>query len=392
MPSRKSATGALTVPSSAGRSTGASRYDDPASPAHDRPEVIVSRYMDDPLQLLKISPDDSLRHVLEAIDSNSCEIVVATDPAGRLVGVLSDGDVRRALLAGATLDTPAQNFVQRSPHVVGPSVPRDEVLDLMQARSISQVPVVDEHGHFVGIHLMRELLGQVPRPNWAVILAGGRGTRLAPLTDHLPKPMVKVAGRPILERLVLHLVGCGIQDVMLSVNYLADAIHDHFGDGERFGCRIHYIHEDRPLGTAGPLALIDDEQALAHPLLVLNGDLVTQFAVPELLEHHEFARADVSVAARAYSHKVPFGVLDVRPDGTVHAVREKPIEEWIINAGVYVVDPAALQRIPKDREYTMTSLIQDVIDQGDTVSIWTLDDDWHDIGRPPDLRAARGEA
>lgn len=246
--------------------------------------------MDDAaLRELVITEDATVRDAMQAIDQGTVEIALVVDAAGRLVAAVSDGDIRRALLGGTQLDDPVMPHATRNPKTTGPESSRAQILDQMRAQYISQVPIVDKNGRLIGLHVMRELLGGQRRPNAAVIMAGGRGTRLGSLTETTPKPMLKVAGRPILERLVLHLVGSGIRSLFLSVNYLAQVIEDHFGDGKDYGCEIHYLREDpdRPLGTAGSLALIDPESpARKAPLLVMNGDLVTDFSVPDLLASH----------------------------------------------------------------------------------------------------------
>ena len=200
----------------------------------------------------------TIRDALAAVDLGAAGIALATDEAGRLVGVATDGDLRRALLRGSALEDPVLPVLNRSFVSLTRSQTRADALDLMLARHIDVVPVTDADGRPVALHLLHAFLEPVARGNWAVIMAGGRGTRLQPLTDTTPKPMLKVAGRPILERIVLHLVGHGIERIFLSVNYLAHVIEDHFGDGRRFGARIEYLREDRPLGTAGALGLLPE--------------------------------------------------------------------------------------------------------------------------------------
>lgn len=315
------------------------------------------------------------------------------DPAGRLVGTVSDGDVRRALLSGATLEDPVADHVNRSPKTASRSDGRAHVLDLMRAQSITVVPVVDDDGRLLGLHVMRELLGAFRRPNAAVIMAGGRGTRLGSLTATVPKPMLKVAGRPILERLVLHLVGSGVKKIFLSVNYLSHVIEEHFGDGEAFGCEVRYLREDpdRPLGTAGSLSLLKGhDDALGAPLLVMNGDLVTDFLAADLLRSHDESGAIATVAVGDYEHRIPFGVAQVR-DGRLVQVTEKPVANWAINAGIYVIEPALVERISDGREHHMTALIEDCLNRGETVNAWHAHSDWQDVGRPAELRRARGE-
>jgi NDP-sugar pyrophosphorylase family protein len=270
---------------------------------------------------------------------------------------------------------------------VGAEVDRAAVLDLMRARSIRHVPVLDRDRRLLGIHFLEALLGTMEKPNVAVIMAGGEGRRLRPLTDSRPKPMMEVAGRPILERIVLHLVGYGIKRIFISVNYLAEVIREHFGNGERFGCAIEYLHESRPLGSGGALSLLP--RGMEHPMLVMNGDLVSQFDVSRLLDHHERERAAATVAARHHRIDIPFGVLEVR-DGRLEALNEKPSTHFLINAGIYVLEPQLLGRVPAERFYPLTTLFEQLLAEGRTVSVYPLEEDWIDVGRREDLSRANG--
>ena len=340
------------------------------------------------LDRLLVGRGASIRDAMGAIDRGGAELALAVDDAGRLTGTVTDGDLRRALLAGRTLDDPVESHVTLAPKVVGPSTPRSEVLDLMRAWSLSQIPVVDDDGRLVGLHLLQALLGE-ERPNWAVVMAGGRGTRLAPFTDDVPKPMLRVAGRPILERIVLHLVGAGIRRIFLSVNYRREAIEDHFGDGSQFGCRIDYLREDpeRPLGTAGSLRLLEERPS--DPVLVMNGDLVTQFAVGDMLEVHAREGTAATMAVSDYVHSVPFGVCETDGSRLVR-LREKPVSTWLVNAGIYVLDPSLLDHVPADREFHVPQLLLGCLERGEPVGTWRLAGEWLDVGRPAELRRAVG--
>jgi dTDP-glucose pyrophosphorylase len=348
---------------------------------------------DEALARLLVSEDASIRDAMQAIDRGAVEVALMVDGRGRLVGTVTDGDIRRALLAGATLDSAVVPHVQRSPKTASPTDGRAEILDLMRARSITQIPVVDEGNRLIGLHVMRELLGAHRRPNAAVIMAGGRGTRLGSLTESVPKPMLKVAGRPILERLVLHLTGSGIGRIFLSVNYLAHVIEEHFGDGDAFGCEIRYLREDpaTPLGTAGSLRLLEEHpDALAAPLLVMNGDLVTDFLVADLLTSHERAGAKVTIAVSDYEQRIPFGVAEI-DDGRLVRLNEKPVASWLVNAGIYVLDPTLVGRVSGEREHHVTALIEDCLARGELVNVWHAQADWQDVGRPAELSRARGQ-
>ncbi len=325
---------------------------------------------------------------LRVLDRTGLEIVFVVGADGRVLGTLTDGDLRRALLAGVALDTPgAHRAMCRDFVSVGEGASRAEVLDIMRHRRISQVPVLDAARRLVGVHLVHELIGAATRANSAVIMAGGRGTRLHPLTTDVPKPMLTVGGRPILERLVAHLVGFGVREIYLAVNYLAETIEAHFGDGRLFGCRIHYLREDLPLGTGGALSLLP--QLPAEPLLVMNGDLVTQFDVGRMLDTHRARGHVLTVGVRPYQVDIPFGVVDV-DDGRVVRLREKPTEQMLVSGGIYVLAADLVARVPPREPFPITRLIEDCVNRRESVGAHLIDDEWIDVGRHDELRRARG--
>jgi NDP-sugar pyrophosphorylase family protein len=255
----------------------------------------------------------------------------------------------------------------------------------MRARMIAQIPILDEAGKLVGLHLLHEILGAVECANWAVIMAGGRGSRLRPLTDELPKPMIRVAGRPILERIVLHLVGYGIRRIFLSVNYLGHVIQEHFGDGSRFGCRIEYLREEQPLGTGGSLSLLPE--APRDPLLVMNADLVTEADVAAMLEFHRAGGQRATMGVRRYHHRVPFGCVELNDDRIVQ-MEEKPMLTRMVNAGIYVLDPAVVGRVPQS-EVSLPAIIEQCLAQGELVRAFEIASDWIDVGQREQLKLAR---
>jgi dTDP-glucose pyrophosphorylase/CBS domain-containing protein len=354
----------------------------------------VRHLSDERLQALLLAPGASIRDAMRRIDEGGVEIALIVDTGGILLGTLTDGDVRRALLSGAALDDDVTPFASSRPTTVQPGEGRAAVLDLMRARSIAHVPEVDTEGHLTGVHLLRDVIGVPVLPNTAVVMAGGRGTRLGELTRATPKPMLPVAGRPILERIVLHLVGAGIRHVVLSIGYLGEQIRDHFGDGHDFGCRIEYVTEspDRPLGTGGPLKLLQRlPDPPTEPLLVMNGDLLTSFSVSGILGAHTGAGAAMTIGTRPYVHDIPFGVLHVDDAGVVGSLDEKPRAAWTVNAGTYVLEPRLLDRVPAVTPFPITDLAAGCLERGETVLSWLLDGEWQDIGRPHELRSARGE-
>jgi dTDP-glucose pyrophosphorylase len=336
----------------------------------------------------QVSVDGTLRDIFMTLERGGMRVAIATDADDRVVGLMTDGDARRALLRGSPLEGPIASLLNRNFTSVRPLASRAEVLDLMNARHLDVIPIVEENGTLAGLHQLHAVIGTAKRENWAVVMAGGRGTRLAPITEDLPKPMVRVAGRPILERLVLHLVGFGVKRVFLAINYLGHVIEDHFGDGSRFGCTISYLREEKPLGTAGALSLLPETPS--HPVLVVNGDLVTQANVASMLDFHAEGGQSATVAVRPYFHTVPFGCLDVEGSRVVRIV-EKPRLSRIINAGMYVVSPHVLARVGKAEESTMPGLLEGCLARGEDVRAFEIEEDWIDVGQRDHLLRARGE-
>lgn len=341
------------------------------------------------LENVCVPPTATVAEALRTIDATGAEACFVVEHDRRLIGIITDGDVRRALLAGCTLADSVDVCTNRSFTSVSTEIGRAEALDLMMARTIVQLPVVDAQGRLVGLHLLRELLGHVERPNWAVIMAGGEGTRLRPITERIPKPMVRIAGRPLLERLVLHLVGYGVTRIFLSVKYLSEVIERHFGDGSAFGCQIEYLHETQPLDSGGAITLLPERPA--HPFLVMNGDLLTQVNVDRLLANHENSASAITVGVREYPVTIPFGVVERDDEGRLLELKEKPVQSYLINAGVYVVSPPCLDLIERGKPVTMPDVLLRANASGLRVGVYTIEDDWLDIGRPEDLQRARGE-
>lgn len=345
--------------------------------------------IDPQLSTLLVPDDATLYEALRVLEGGAQSIAFVCDANQRVVGSLSDGDIRRALLAGARLDSrclPAN--MNRNFAFARTGTGRAEVLDVMRARDIGQLPILDDEGRLCGLHTVGQIITQSPRPNWAFILAGGLGTRLAPLTASVPKPMVLVAGRPILERLILHLMSHGIRNFFLSVNHLAHIVEDHFKDGSHLGCRIEYLRESLPLGTGGSLSLI--EEIPADPLLVVNGDLLTQCDIGQLLNFHAAGGYAATLAVRPHTVPIPFGVAQVDGDRLV-SLAEKPSIHMLINAGVYVLSPDALRLVPKGVEHPITELFDTCLSRGLDVGVHTLEHEWLDVGRHEDLKRARGD-
>ncbi len=336
----------------------------------------------------------TLRDAAIVIDTMASSLCMFVDGDGRLAGVLTDGDLRRAVLRGASLDDPALPHATTSPQVVAAGSPRAHVLDILRALRIGAVPEVDAERRVVGLHSLSDIVGGEALPNVAVVMAGGKGTRLGELTKSRPKPLMTVAGRTILDWIVLGLVGDGIRDIYVSVNHLSEMIEEHLGDGSRLGCSVRYLREDpaNPLGTAGSLRLLTAERPdLSEPVLVMNGDLMVEFDARSLLEHHRATGAGLTMGVRSYQHEVPFGVVECGADGLVTRVSEKPTISLEINAAVYAVDPSVLDLLPGGAPSTMPWLVERCVDRGIPVAAWSMTSEWIDVGTPIDLARAKGQ-
>ncbi len=345
--------------------------------------------MNEDLKRYCVRNDATILAGIQSLDDSEAGFSVVVDIDGKVQGVLTDGDVRRALLAGNTLEQPILSHVHTDFLSVGEESTRTEVLDLMQALKIRHVPVLGRDFHLKGIHLLSSIIGSKERSNWAVIMAGGKGSRLGDLTKNTPKPMIKVAGRPILERVLLHLVSHGIRRIYISVNYLSEQIEEYFGDGSRFGCQIDYLREspDSPLGTAGSLALLPEKPV--DPVFVINGDLVTDLNVEDMLDFYDHNEFELVMGLKPYLHEVPFGCVEVNDD-RILALEEKPVLQKRVNVGAYVLAPEIVARV-EPKFLPITELFGEALKSKLKVGAYHLDGDWLDVGLPDQLKAARGQ-
>jgi dTDP-glucose pyrophosphorylase len=339
-----------------------------------------------------LRPEAPLVAAVRAIEASHRRIAVVIDPDGVLLGTLTDGDVRRSLLAGGTLETPLSRAMNRQPIVAEEGASHAHLLSLMRRGNIMAVPLVDGNRRFRRLVHLSDLKTAVPTGGegtgfeFAVIMAGGEGLRLRPVTQTLPKAMVDIGGVPLLERQLEGLTQAGFRTVYISVNYLSHVIEDHFGDGRRFGIRIMYLREQEKLGTAGALTLLPETPQ--GPIVVMNGDILTTFDLGNLHRYHVQHEAHVTVAAVDYRISVPYGVICT--DGAyVTQLQEKPSQRFLCNAGVYAVSSVALSLLAQSQYCNMTDLISACIQRNRRVAAFPVHEYWSDIGTPDDLEKAR---
>lgn len=346
------------------------------------------------LQGILISSDVTMRQAMAAIDRGGIGIVLVLDSDGRMEATITDGDVRRAILDGMGPDTPVAELqacrpgAHRQPTVAWSSTPRAELLQMMQSRSIRQIPLVDDERRVVDVVLMSDLIGNRVQPMSAVVMAGGYGSRLRPLTEETPKPMLEVDGRPLMERVIDQLQAAGIRRVTVTTHYKPEVISEHFGNGNGNGVEISYIHEEEPLGTAGALGLMEIPD---EAVLVMNGDVLTELNLQAMIDFHRDHKADMTVAVRKYELRVPYGVVKTR-GFRVTELSEKPVQDFFISAGMYLLEPAAFGYIPASERFDMTDLIEQMVAAKCRVVSFPVVEYWLDISQPGDYELAQKHA
>lgn len=330
-----------------------------------------------------VARDATLRRTIEQIDANTKGIALVVDDEGRLLATVTDGDVRRAILARLDLDGPLSELLstpalhlRAEPVSAQPGTPAGQLIHLMTEAEVRHLPLVDAEGRVVDLVLLDDLVREYELPLTAVVMAGGFGTRLMPLTEDLPKPMLPVAGRPLLEHIIDQLRVCGIRRVSLTTHYKAGVIADHFGDGDGFGVDIDYLEEGTPLGTAGALSLLQEG---TEPLLVMNGDILTKVDFRAMLDFHREQGAAMTVAVRLEEIQLPYGVVST--DGVhVRGIEEKPTLRHFINAGIYLLSPEVRRHVPDGIRFDMTQLVERLIADGEPVVSFPIREYWLDIG------------
>lgn len=335
-----------------------------------------------------LAPDATVREAIATIDASGMQIAIVSTNDRRLLGTVTDGDIRRGILRGVPLDASVSDVMNPNPVTAREQDDRDVLLALMRQRHLHQVPVLDSEWRVVGLEVLDELLQPEPRENAVVLMAGGLGSRLRPLTDDCPKPMLRVGAKPILETILESFVAYGFTRFYIAVNYRAEMIEDYFGDGSRWGVEIEYLRERERLGTAGALSLLPERPT--QPFFVMNGDLLTQLNFAHLLEFHTSHRATATMCVREYEMQVPYGVIET-DSHRIRRLHEKPTERYLVNAGIYVLQPEALDLIPEGTFYDMTDLFERALRRGGETVVFPVREYWRDIGRVEDFREANGD-
>jgi perosamine synthetase len=340
---------------------------------------------------LFISKDSTLRQVIACIDKSGLGISLVVDDNQRLLGTITDGDIRRAILTGDAMEAQIQRILDQKSATFYPkavtapqSTSKGEILELMKKWVLRHVPLLDDEGRVVDLVTMDDLLPSQKPSLQAVVLAGGEQTRLHPLAADLPRPMLPIGNRPLMEYTINQLREAGISDVSLSTHYKANAVVDYFKDGSDFGVHISYLDENEPSGSAGGLRLLQKKDI---PLLVINGDVLTRVDYRAMLAYHQEQQAEMTVAVRLHDFQLPYGVIEAQ-DGNITGIIEKPAFQRFINAGAYLLNPDLLTFIPEDQPYDMTELINKLLQVGKRVVSFPIHEYWRDIQGYNDYKQA----
>lgn len=331
-----------------------------------------------------VAPSLSIQDVMLVINQEALQLALVVDTEQQLLGTVTDGDIRRALIKRIPLSSPISEIMFKSPTTAQINTSKDEILEMMRVRELSSVPILD-HNKVVGIETLRDIVQKKKHENPVFLMAGGFGTRLKPLTDNCPKPLLKVGDKPILETVLLSFIHHGFSNFYISTHYLPEMVEQHFGNGERWGVSIKYIYEERPLGTGGALGLLP-KNLIDLPVIIINGDVLTTINFDKLLDFHNDNEADATMCVREFEYQVPFGVVE--SEGyKIKSMVEKPIQRFHVNAGIYVINKKIISQVKENECIDMPSLFEKHIDSN--LLVYPFYDYWLDIGRVDDFNRAQ---
>ena len=332
---------------------------------------------------------DTLARAIEVLESQALRIVLVVDDDRKILGTITDGDIRRALLQHRGMDTRLDAIMHRDPVVASVNDSQQMLLSMMKRAGALQIPLIDELGCVVGLETMQQLLSKKSFDNPVFLMAGGFGKRLQPLTNEIPKPLLKIGKKPVLETIMEQFIEAGFHDFYISTHYKAEMIEEYFGSGEKWGVSVKYVNERKPLGTAGALSLLPDDLSTL-PLLMMNGDLLTKINFEQLLEFHNEQEGVATMCVREYDFQVPYGVVDA-DNYQMKNIQEKPIQRFFVNAGIYVLSQEIIRSVSHDQVLDMPDLLVQQVDNGKRVNVFPVHEYWLDIGRVDEFERAQSD-
>ena len=337
---------------------------------------------------IKLKQNATIKEALGIIDSGAMQIALVVDDNDKLLGTLTDGDIRRGILRGLDLDSSIETIVFKEPAIAKISSTKEEILKIALSKKLHQIPIVDDNGIVLDLKEIEELVEPKIKTNRVILMVGGLGTRLRPLTQDMPKPMLKVGNKPILQTIVDKFAEYGFVNITMCVNFNASIIRDYFGDGKEFGVNIDYVLEQKRMGTAGALSLLKERPS--EPFFVMNGDLLTNVNFEHIFNYHTLHKATATMCVREYDYEVPYGVVKMN-DNKITAIAEKPVQKFFVSAGIYMLSPEILDLIPQDEFYDMPTLFEKAIAQDKNVISFPIHEYWIDIGRLEEYQKANEE-
>ena len=337
---------------------------------------------------IKLSVNSTIKDALQTINNGGLQIAIVVDQNDSLVGTVTDGDIRRGLLNGLDLNSSVSLVVHKSPSIANVGDTKESILKIALAKKLHKIPLIDELGKLVGIEDIEDIIKPVSKTNKVILMVGGLGTRLRPLTKDTPKPMLKVGNKPILQTIVEKFAEYGFANITMCVNFNAGIIKDYFGDGKEFGVNIDYILEQKRMGTAGALSLLKERPN--EPFFVMNGDLLTNVNFEHIFNYHTLNKATATMCVREYDYEVPYGVVKMN-DNKIVEISEKPVQKFFVSAGIYMLSPEILDLIPQNEFYDMPTLFEKAISKGKNVISFPIHEYWIDIGRLEEYQKANEE-
>jgi len=337
-------------------------------------------------QEILIAPTATMEETISVIDKGALQLALVVDDSNTLLGVVTDGDIRRALIRHERMDSPIENVMNSSPLVAKQGTSRNKLLNLMNSKGINAIPLVSE-GKLVGLDTLQRIIERPSYDNPVFLMAGGFGTRLKPLTDTCPKPLLKLGEKPILETILDSFISFGFHQFYISTHYMPEAIKNHFGDGSKWGVKIQYVHEEEPLGTGGSLGLLPKDLP-DLPIIMMNGDVLTKIDFEQLLNYHNEHNPVCTMCVREDEYKIPYGVVEAE-GARITSLIEKPTRKYFINAGVYVVSKDMVNNVKHNERVDMTDLIESYISQDKHVAMFPVHEYWLDIGKMVDFNQAQ---
>jgi len=340
------------------------------------------------LENIKISTELTIKEALNVINIGSVKIALVVDKHDRLLGTLSDGDIRRAILMKKSLSDTIEGIYFKTPVVAKRHNSKKSLLRLCLLKKVEQIPIIDDNLNIIDLFVVDDALTKSQHENSVILMVGGLGKRLRPLTQSKPKPMLHVGGRPILETIVNGFVNNGFTNITMCLGYKSEYIQNYFKDGSDFGASISYIFEGKRMGTAGALTLL--KKKLGKPFFVMNGDLLTNIDFNKMLDFHIENNSKATMCVREYDIKVPYGVVNVTNEN-ITSIKEKPIHKFFVNAGIYLLEPECINLIPNNEFYDMTSLFEKLISDNEKITSFPLSEYWLDIGKLDDYEKANAD-